>query len=73
MTLLFTGAFALGVLIRELVESDGLIDQSIEGESAAGHSTSLLNFILETTEEHETFCIIVEIKRRSIGLELLRI
>jgi len=73
MTLLFTGAFALGVLIRELVESDGLIDQSIEGESAAGHSTSLLNFILETTEEHETFCIVVEIKRRSIGLQLLRI
>ena len=81
MTLLFPGAFArigfsfllFGVLIRELVESDGLIDQSKEGESAAGHSTSLLNLVLETTEEHETFCIVVEIKRRSIGLQLLRI
>jgi len=61
------------VLIRELVESNSLIDQSIEGESAAGHSTSLLNLVLETTEEHETFCIVVEIKRRSVGLELLRI
>ena len=81
MTLLFPGAFArigfsfllFRVLIRELVESDGLIDQSKEGESAAGHSTSLLNLVLETTEEYETFCIVVEIKRRSVGLELLRI
>jgi hypothetical protein len=65
--------FSFRVLVRKLVESDGLVDQSIERRSTSCHSTSLLNVRLEATEEHETFYVIVDIQRRSVGLELLRV
>src|SRR6202020_1076019 len=63
----------LRVLIRKLVESNGLIDQSVERRSTSCHSTSLLDVRLETTEEHETFRFVVDIQRRSVGLKLLRV
>jgi hypothetical protein len=65
--------FSFRVLIRELVESNGLIDQSVERSSTSCHSTSLLNVRLETTEEHEAFGVVVDIQRRSVGLKLLRV
>ena len=78
-TLFFAAAFAriarflFEVLIRKLVESNGLVDQSVKRRSTSYHSTSLLNVRLETTEEHETFGVVVDIQRRSVGLELLRV
>ena len=61
------------MLIRKLVESNGLVDQSVKRSSTSCHSTSPLNVRLETTEEHETFGVVVDIQRRSVGLELLRV
>jgi hypothetical protein len=78
-TLFFTAAFAriarfaFGVLIRKLVESNSLVDQGVKRRSTSCHSTSLLDVRLEATEEHETFRVVVDIERRSVGLELLRV
>jgi hypothetical protein len=55
-----------------LIESDGLIDQSVKRRSTSCHGTSLLDVRLETIVEHETFCFVVDIQRRRVGLKLLQ-